>query len=131
MLTDLAEDAETRQAVGAAVECPEGGTATYDDKLGQATLTNCAGVGVSVSGTLSLISLESGEQGVSPGQASIASGALTIEGGFEGVAEINSGTMSWELPVADATTFWELRVLLNGTEQCIWSGAEQGPCPVP
>lgn len=54
-----------------------------------------------------------------------------MTGDSAGMAVINSGTMSWELPVADATTYWELRLNLNGTEVCLWSGAETGPCPAP
>lgn len=122
VLTDLAENENTSRAAGDPIECPGGGTASYDAATGTATLTDCGGAGATANGTIVLSFLESQ-------QATIISGDLTIAGAYEGTATINSGTMSWELPVADATTYWELRLELNGTEVCLWSGADSGPCP--
>lgn len=129
VLTDLAENENTSQAAGEPVACPGGGTARYEADKGLATLTDCGGAGATVTGTINLSYLESGEAGVTAGQASITGGSLAIAGAYEGALIINSGSMSWELPVADATTYWELRLNLNGSEQCLWSGAETGPCP--
>jgi hypothetical protein len=129
VLTDLANNESTSQAAGDPIACPGGGTAKYEADKGLATLTDCGGAGATVSGTIYLSNLQSGEAGVSAGQAMITAGSLTIAGAYEGTATINSGSMSWELPVADATTYWELRLTLDGNEECLWSGAETGPCP--
>jgi len=123
IFTRLAADADTSQAVGAAIACPEGGTATYDPDIGQALLTDCKGAGTVVNGSINGT--------IESQRATILSGDLTMTGDFSGSAIINSGVMSWELPVADATTYWELRINLDGAEVCLWSNAENGPCPAP
>jgi hypothetical protein len=121
IFTALAEGASTSQVAGAAVACPEGGTATYDPDLGLALLNDCKGAGTVVNGSINGL--------IEAQRATITSGDLSMTGDFTGTAIINSGTMSWELPVADATTYWELRINLDGDEVCLWSGAETGPCP--
>ncbi len=122
IFTKLAEGSAAAQVAGAAVDCPEGGTATYDPDLGLALFNDCAGVGAIINGSIyGMIETQ---------QATITSGELVMTGDYTGTALINSGVMSWELPVADATTYWELRLNLDGAEVCIWSGAELlGPCP--
>jgi len=122
VMTDLADNENTSRAAGDPIDCPGGGTAQYNAANGVATLTECGGAGASVSGTLTLSLLL-------PQEVTILSGSLTVSGAYEGSATINSGFMSWELPVADPTTYWELRLNLDDSEVCLWSGADNGPCP--
>jgi hypothetical protein len=122
VLTALAEDAGVGAAPGNAIECPGGGTATYDPDTSVAALSDCGGAGSTVNGTV-IVMFQSTTS------ATISGGTLSIDGAFAGTATIRQGLMGWSIPVEDATTYWELRITLDGADVCIWSGAETGPCP--
>lgn len=121
VMTSLAEDGDPTVA-SEPVDCPDGGTATYDPETGEVVLNNCSGAGATASGSITVSTLQ-------VGQAAITSGSLEIIGDYEGAATINSGIMSWEVPVQDPSLYWELRIVLDGEQVCIWSGAEIGECP--
>jgi len=61
--------------------------------------------------------------------AQLFTGNVAVTGAYEGNVVIYSGFMAWSNPVADATTYWQLQINLDGEQVCIWSGAETGPCP--
>jgi hypothetical protein len=122
---DSSPDAERRAATMAS--CPDGGTADYDMTTGVATLTDCSGSGITTSGTISVTLIPGG--GGYKYSANLSGGTITVSGAFSGTATIYSGTMGWEVPVADATTYWQLDIDLDGVQVCIWSGAKVGPCP--
>lgn len=119
-----AVDRTTTVALTSPVSCPGGGSAAYT-AIGntQVTFTNCNLGGVRFTGVLNAILSSSGP---SDNQAVIEGGSLAMSGGASGTLAVLSGLIQWSVPVADASTYWELRATVNGAPVCAWSGG--GSC---
>lgn len=111
-------------------DCPEGGTATWSGTSGigaQGTLSldGCTMRGVVVSGSLVGFLF----QEFSNLSADGLRGQLMLSGGASGDLNVQRLIVSAQLPIADATTFWQIEVLNDeGDLLCAWSGG--GACPM-
>jgi hypothetical protein len=123
ILTAVEEEEMMMTGEPVTVDCPDGGTATYDGMTGVITLEACGGAGAEVDGDLTIF-LQGGNS------ATITSGSLTVAGDYDGTADIVEGVMQWSSPVSDSTTYWELRVTIQGEDKHLWSGAEYSECPM-
>lgn len=120
----LADVAPTFEATTtkAQAPCPEGGTADWtEDQFGQGTLSlvGCVMRGFSVTATLN------GFLSSSPGSisADILSGPMTVTGARNADLNVQQLTISAQLPITDATTFWQIEATAaDGTPLCAWSG---------
>ena len=103
--------------------CPGGGTGTWvDNGFGGGTLNldECNFSGVVIDGSLTGL-LRVVDNNLS---ANMLSGPVTLSGTDLNVTSL---VVSAELPIADATTFWEARATTEDGEMlCAWSGG--GEC---
>jgi len=120
VLADVAPSFDTLSAKGGGgntAQCPEGGNATWDG--GSLGLSACQMRGIAVSGNLTGF-LDSYGDSVS---ALMMRGLITASGGFSGEVNITDLTVSAQLPIADATTFWQITATdSDGEMLCAWSG---------
>ena len=106
--------------------CPGGGTGTWvDGGFGSGTLglDDCNINGIIINGSLTGF-LDSFDNNLS---ASMFRGPVSLSGAASGEFTITDMIVSAVLPIADATTFWEVRATTpSGEMLCAWSGG--GEC---
>lgn len=131
----LADVAPSNQSLAVkengATECPEGGGASWTDTGfgggGTLTLDACRMRGIDVTGTLGGF-LESGPDYV---DGSMMSGPITVSNGYSAQLNVTNMIVSAQLPIADATTYWEVfATTVGGKTLCAWSGGA-GCAPSP
>jgi hypothetical protein len=98
------------------VDCPGGGTLTVDVDTGRASLTNCSAGGVIISADLELSVTFTGFL-----YEARFSGTLMVSGSFTGTVEVVMAFIQWSDPPNDATTYWEVTVLLGGRNVTVTS----------
>ena len=123
VLADVAPSFDALSAKGGGggqtTQCPQGGTATWNVTTGTLGLSECQMRGIAVSGNL-VGFLDSYLDSVS---ATMMRGPITTSGAFNGDLNITDLIVSAQLPIADATTFWQVTATDTGGKMlCAWSG---------
>jgi hypothetical protein len=125
VLADVAPSQDVLAVKGlgqkATADCPEGGSATWSGEFGTGTLdlSACQMRGVAVTGNLAGF-LDSYPGGIS---ASMLRGTISTSGGFTTQLTVNDMYVGAQLPIADATTYWEIAATTpEGKNLCAWSG---------
>jgi hypothetical protein len=109
--TSALSSSRDKSAHISSVPCPGGGTLEVDLITGQATLTNCSVGGVTISATLALFVFPLPSP---PLYGANFNGILMVSGSFNGTVEVTDALIEWTDPPTEATTFWDVTVIVNG-----------------
>ncbi|MGB5192685.1 MAG: hypothetical protein WBN70_06870 [Polyangiales bacterium] len=131
VLADVAPSPDAlAQKQDGATDCPEGGSAVWNDTGfggGTLSLDGCRMSGVAVTGTLSGF-VESGPDYV---DGSMMRGPITTTGGYAAELNVTNLIVSAQLPPTEDFTYWEIRATTpGGMSLCAWSGGS-GCAPSP